>query len=106
MDKVGELVMKKYLEEIKVIALMIIALNTMFCLYYVFKERLDLQEQITTMSHTNQSLRRELDKQEEINLNWGRLFFGRIEDISLDCSEIRPIGLNAGDCGLEKGGVK
>ena len=77
--------MKKCLEEIKVIALVIIALNTMFCLYYILKEKSNLNEQIETITYTNQSLRRELDKQEKINLNWCRFFFGRIEDISLDC---------------------
>ena len=96
--------MKKYLEEIKVIALVVIALNTMFCLYYVLKERLDLKEQIQTLNYTNRLLRIELDKQEEINLNWGRLLFGGIEDVSLDCSNLPIIGLNAGDCVLDKDG--
>ena len=96
--------MKKHLEEIKVIALVIIALNTMFCLYYVLKERLDLKEQIQTLNHTNQSLRRELDLQEEVNFGWSMFFLSKNENTSLDCFELPIIGLNAGDCVLEKGG--
>lgn len=94
--------MKKYLEEIKVIALVIIALNTMFCLYYVLKERLDLKEQIQTLNYTNQSLRRELDQQEEVNFGWAMFFLSKNGDTSLNRSNLPIIGLNAGDCVLEK----
>ena len=99
--------MKKYLEEIKVIALVILALNTVFCLYYVLKERSNLNKQIQTITYTNQSLRRELDMQEEVNFGWSMFFLSKNEDTSLNRSNLPIIGLNAGDCVLEKdGGAK